>query len=79
MLHLRSKRDSVSLVEFDETRREYIKLLGQKELYWKQHAKPKKQGHGYGHGDTTQWDTGTRQISKTQDTDTTRTRHNKIK
>ena len=39
MLHLRSKRDSISLVEFDETRREYIKLLGQKELYWKQRAK----------------------------------------
>ena len=39
MLHLRSKRDSISLVDFDETRREYIKLLGQKELYWKQRAK----------------------------------------
>ena len=39
----------------------------------------KKHGHGYGHRDMTRRDTGTRQISKNQDTDTGRTRHNKIK
>ena len=41
--------------------------------------RPKKHGHGYGHGDTTRRDKGTRQISKNQDTDTARTRHNTIK
>ena len=40
---------------------------------------PKKHEHEYDHEDMTRRDTGTRQISKNQDTDTARTLHNKIK
>ena len=44
-------------------------------LFWRS----KKHGHRYDHGDTTRRDTGTRQISKNQDTDMTRIQHNTIK
>ena len=48
-------------------------------IYLATELRTKKHGHGYDHGDTTWRNTGTRQISKNQDTDMVRTRHIKIK